>query len=252
MAWRSTLLVSGSTREHGVREMAISEEALTEDCLRPGTGRRLVASGVAMLHRRIEIVDPVSCRRLPEGEVGEIWVSGPDVASGYWNRADESERTFKARLADGDKDRFLRTRDLGAIYGGHLFVTGRLKDLIIIAGRNHYPQDIEATVEEADPAIRRGCCVAFGTEREGLEALVVVAEVRADACDRGIDLEKLGSVVRSAVAHDHQIAVGDIGLVLPNSVPKTSSGKLRRAACRLAFQAGELPAAVPHALGELA
>jgi acyl-CoA synthetase (AMP-forming)/AMP-acid ligase II len=172
------------------------------------------------------------------------------VADGYWESAD-SDETFRAQMADRDDDVcFLRTGDLGAIHDGHLFVTGRLKDLIIVAGRNLYPQDIEATVEDADPAIRRGCCAAFSVEREGAETVVIAAEVRADACEGRQDLDELRRRLRSAVVRDHEIAVEEIALLAAHSVPKTSSGKLQRTAARRDFEAGNLrPAQAPAVEG---
>jgi acyl-CoA synthetase (AMP-forming)/AMP-acid ligase II len=240
-----TLLAVGSERERGPTQMAVAEDALSSDRLVPGNGRTLVASGVPMLHRRVEIVDPASRRRLGHGEIGEIWIAGPDIARGYWGRRQESEDTFGARVADDGDGPFLRTGDLGAVYDGHLFVTGRLKDLIIVAGRNHYPQDLEATVEEAHPAIRRGCCAAFALECDGAERVIVVAEVRPEGHEAGVDLDELRRAVRSAVARDHDVNVSEVALVAPHSVPKTSSGKLQRSACRLAFEHDELPVVLP-------
>jgi acyl-CoA synthetase (AMP-forming)/AMP-acid ligase II len=188
--------------------------------------------------------------------VGEIWVSGPHIAQGYWNRAEETERTFHAFLADTGEGPFLRTGDLGFIKDGELYIAGRLKDLIIVDGRNHYPQDIEETVERSHPSIRPGCCASFSIDADCGESLVIVAEVdrwrrtgrrngaTADGAVPQPGLpprpDSIVQIVRRAVAEHHDLYAHSVCLVNVGSVPKTSSGKLRRSACRSAFLAGEL------------
>src|SRR5262249_1181839 len=126
--------------------------------------------------QEVLIADPVSLTRCLPQQVGEIWVSSPCVAQGYWNRSEETEQTFRAYLADSGKGPFLRTGDLGFLHDGELFITGRLKDLIIIDGRNHYPQDIELSVEQSHSTLQPGCCAAFSVEVDEEEQLVVIAE----------------------------------------------------------------------------
>ncbi len=205
-------------------------------------GRPLVSSGRPALlapGEEVAIVDPESRARLPEAAVGEIWVAGPSVAQGYWSRPEPPDSTFQALTRDGEGP-FLRTGDLGFLAGGELFVTGRAKDLIIIRGRNHYPQDIEMTVEASHPALRPGCGAAFSVDEEGEERLVVVQELRREA--RHADPGAVMEAIRRAVAEAHEVQLQAVVLIRTASLPKTSSGKVRRSACRAAFLQGELAA----------
>jgi acyl-CoA synthetase (AMP-forming)/AMP-acid ligase II len=189
--------------------------------------------------------------------VGEIWVSSPSVAQGYWNRPEETERTFRAYLADTGEGPFLRTEDLGFLKDGELFVTGRLKDLIIIGGRNLYPHDIELTVEQSHPAIRPGCCAAFSVDVADEERLIVTAEVerRYQAADRYpqdgearshpkarplLDVEAVVRSIRRAVAEEHDVRVYTVVLLRTGRIPKTPSGKVQRRACQASFLDGTL------------
>ncbi|HVR96249.1 MAG TPA: amino acid adenylation domain-containing protein, partial [Thermoanaerobaculia bacterium] len=202
-------------------------------------GRILVGSGRAWSGQRIAIAGPESRQPLPPGRVGEIWVAGPSVAYGYWGRTEESAHAFGASLADGDGP-FLRTGDLGFLWGGELFVTGRLKDLIILRGRNLYPQDVERTAERSHPALEPGAGAAFSADVRGEERLVVVHEVgRRFLRERGSAAE-VTQAVRRAVAEEHEAQVYEVVLIRPGSLPKTSSGKVQRHACRAAWLAGEL------------
>lgn len=202
------------------------------------TGRTLVASGRPLGGQDLAIVDRAAPRPLPPGEVGEIWLSGPSVAQGYWGRPEETEAAFRARLA-GRPGSFLRTGDLGLLdEAGRLFVTGRLKDLVILRGRNHYPQDIEWAVERSDPpALRPGCGAAFTVLVDGEEAVVVVHEVTA--AGRAEPAAVLAAA-RRAVTEEVDADPHAVVLVEPRTIPKTSSGKIQRGACRDAFLAGEL------------
>src|SRR5262249_10607591 len=148
--------------------------------------------------------------RVPDGSVGEVWVRGPSVARGYWNRPELTEETFRAQLADGDGP-YLRTGDLGFVQDGELFITGRTKDLIVIRGRNHYPHDIEATVQAANAAFRPGCGAAFEVTRDGQARLVVVQEVERRF--RAASAAQLAGDVRQAVAERHELQVYEVVLV---------------------------------------
>ncbi|WP_308809851.1 AMP-binding protein [Archangium lansinium] len=169
--------------------------------------------------------------------MGEIWVYGPSVAQGYWRKPELSEETFRARIRGDDSRQWLRTGDLGFIRDGLLYITGRKKDLIIIGGQNHYPQDIEWTVEAALPAVRPGCGAAFSVEVEGEERLVVVAEVDTRQQQGGavLDLEAATATVRQAVNEAYQLRLHDLVFLKPGSVPKTSSGKIQRQAAKRAY-----------------
>jgi acyl transferase domain-containing protein/acyl-CoA synthetase (AMP-forming)/AMP-acid ligase II len=197
-----------------------------------------VGCGFPLPGHSIEIVDPDTRAALGERAIGEIWLSGPSAAQGYWGMPEESERIFRAELADGDERRFMRTGDLGFLDGGELFVAGRLKDSIVIRGRNFHPQDLERTVEQAHAALRPGCGAAFTVEEDDEERLVVVNEVDAEKVD---DLDAVISVVREAIVAEHGTEARAVVLIERAALPKTSSGKQRRRACRTQYLAGELP-----------
>jgi thioester reductase-like protein len=205
----------------------------------PDDQPRLVAScGRIAAGSRVVIVDPETCRRLPPDRVGEIWVASPSVGQGYWGRPAESEPIFRARLADGGADAYLRTGDLGFIDDGELVVTGRIKDLIIIRGRNIYPHDIERTVEASHAELRPGAAVAFAVDSGDEERLVVAAEVERRYWPEPAALEPIVAAIRRAVASEHQVEVAGVALLGSGSLPKTSSGKLQRQAARQAWLGG--------------
>jgi natural product biosynthesis luciferase-like monooxygenase protein len=197
----------------------------------------LVGCGRILPTQKIAIVNPESRTRCLPDQVGEIWISSPSVAQGYWNNSALNEEVFSVRLSDTGEGPFLRTGDLGFIKDGEMFITGRLKDLVIIRGVNHYPQDIEYTVGTSHPAIRQGCGAAFSLDVDGNERLVIVQEVdRRHPFDAG---EVIGAI-REAVSSVHEVQVSCLSLIRPGSVPKTSSGKIRRHACKEGFLAGTL------------
>jgi 8-amino-7-oxononanoate synthase len=219
--------------------------------------RRMVGSGRELDGQDVMIVDPQTCEPLPPGRIGEIWVSGPSVAQGYWNRSEETEATFNALLSLPDAGRqgvakwqpnpgpYMRTGDLGFFDNGELFVTGRLKDLIIIRGRNHYPQDIEHAVEEASSLVRPGSIAAFAVDVEDRERVVVVAELERGRRDPA-EIAAAFEAIRKRLAVEHELSAEAIVLVRPNSVPKTSSGKIQRHACKRQFLEGSLEVVEQH------
>ncbi len=240
----ATLIVSGGFVKKKpvfctVQAVALERNRVVEASEHQENVRTLVGCGRAMLDTKIVIVHPESLTQCWPDDVGEIWVSGPSVAQGYWNRPEETEHTFRAYLADTGEGPFLRTGDLGFIKDGELFVTGRLKDLIIIGGCNHYPQDIELTVEQSHPALRTGCGAVFSIDVDGEERLVVVQEVERRYY-RNLDIDEVVGAIRQAVAENHELRVSAVALVKPWSIPKTSSGKIQRHACRTRFLAGSL------------
>jgi len=203
----------------------------------PGA-RRLVGCGECLPDGELLIVDPDLRRPLQERQVGEIWFRGPSVARGYWQRDAETAETFGAQLADNSEAAYLRTGDLGFIDHGELFVTGRIKDLIILRGVNHYPQDIEFSAETAHPALRSGCSAAFTVEDDrGNLRLVIVQEIERGQHDQADDA--IDAICRD-VAHDHELRVDAVVLLKAGRIPKTSSGKIQRRACRQAYLAEEL------------
>ncbi|NBD08107.1 fatty acyl-AMP ligase [Corallococcus sp. Z5C101001] len=234
-----TLIVSGGAKEAAPRLRDVDVAALEAGQARAPEQRprTLVGSGVTLADQSLCIVEPDTGRVLPPGEVGEVWVKGPSVARGYWRREEESVRVFGARTATGDGP-FLRTGDLGFLDAGELYVTGRSKDLIIVRGRNLYPQDLEIVVEESHPALRPGCGVAFGVELESQEQLVVVQEVDPSRWD-GLAAPVL-SAIRGRLAATHDVRPHAVVLIEPGSLPKTSSGKVQRQATREAFLSGGL------------
>ncbi len=207
----------------------------------------LVGCGCTLLDQDIAIVDPATLARCAAGIVGEIWVSGASVAGGYWGKPQESALTFSAHLKHDGGLSYLRTGDLGFVDAeGNLFVAGRIKDLIIIDGRNHYPQDIELTVEKCHPAIRPGCSAAFPVTVDGQERLVVAAEVgkgfkptagaaRPNADGGPLDPAEVVATIRKAVAEGHDLRAHGIVLLKAGAAPKTSSGKIQRRATRAAY-----------------
>ena len=201
------------------------------------SGRLLVSCGKAPPGQRVIIVDPESLTECGAGRIGEIWVSGDGIAQGYWKHPEETERTFRAYLADSGQGPFLRTGDLGFLQDGELFVTGRIKDMIIIRGLNHYPHDIQQTVEESHTALRKGCGAAFSVEVAGEERLVVVQEVERV---KGLDLTLIKEEIYRAVSENHDLQIHALVLTRPRGVAKTSSGKIEHRTCRAAFLSGTL------------
>ncbi|WP_194832424.1 fatty acyl-AMP ligase [Nocardia sp. XZ_19_369] len=204
----------------------------------PLGGAPLVGCG-APIGQDVRIVHPVSCVELPVGRVGEIWVAGANVCDGYHGRPDATAETFHATLRGSDA-RWLRTGDLGFWFDGQLYIAGRRKDVIVVDGRNHFPVDIEATVESCAAAIRPGHVTAFGHDDGRREDLVIVAELTAVEAIEPAELSALARRIRAEVAAAHEVIPGAVMLVEPGRIPKTTSGKLRRGECRARYIAGQL------------
>lgn len=238
----ATLLVSGGRGRSQPLVSTVSDEALKGNrILEAQTGgsdsHSLVTGGQIAVDQTVIIVDPESLTRCPADHVGEVWVSGPSVARGYYNRAEETRQTFQAYLAGTGHGPFLRTGDLGFIKDGELFITGRIKDLIIIRGQNYYPQDIEATLQKSSTALRKGCGAAFSVEVDGRQRLAIVQEV---AGRRPQNPDALIELIRQAVAEEHQLPPYSICLIREGSIPRTSSGKIRRRQCQSDLLEGKL------------
>lgn len=299
----ATLIISGGNKLSPPVKTQVVARALEKNqivLVYPTEGTKtLVGCGQSLPDQQIKIVHPEKLTLCAEGEVGEIWVSGPSIARGYWHKPEETKQTFAAYLAEApEKEPFMRTGDLGFLEAGELFVTGRLKDVIIINGRNHYPQDIEWTVEQSHHLIRPGCIASFSVEVKGEERLVVVAEVERNFRQllggsqnstpspphpRGevitpLKTPKVGSQkynstneptalvgikfisqrngksgkensdnsqeliksIQRSVLRNHDLQIYQILLLKPGAIPKTSSGKVQRYACREGFLAGTL------------
>ncbi|MDN3027321.1 fatty acyl-AMP ligase [Streptomyces sp. S.PB5] len=240
----ATVFVSAARPGAPLRGFALDRDALaTGKALpaRPDDPRAVLLTGCGRpAGQRVRIVDPVARVALGEGQVGEIWVQGPNVGRGYRNQERQSLSVFGAELADGaaGPGTWLRTGDLGTVLDGQLVVTGRLKDVIVVDGRNHYPQDVEATAQDAHPAVRRDRLAAFGVPGGAGERVVVVAEHARTAPLAGIDVPALVRAVRAAVSGRHGLRLSDVVLVPPGTVPRTSSGKVSRARTRERYLAG--------------
>jgi amino acid adenylation domain-containing protein/non-ribosomal peptide synthase protein (TIGR01720 family) len=247
----ATLFVAGHRVGEPPVSLRVDAAALSHDRVEQGTdepgSRWLVSCGWSRGGQRIAIVEPESGRMRGEDRVGEVWVAGESVAAGYWNRPEETGRSFGARLAETGDGPYLRTGDLGFLHAGELYVTGRLKDLIILRGRNHYPQDIERTAARSHPALRSGGGAAFGVESGDEERLVVVHEIERH---REAEAGEVAEAIRRAVADEHEVPVEDVVLLRAGTIPKTSSGKIRRTACREGYLAGRLEAVGTFARAE--
>jgi len=239
----ATLMVSGGPKDEPPKVMEVQSESLQQRrrVTRAGVGeatQRLVSTGQVLAEQEVTIVDPQTRRRLPDDEVGEIWVRGRSVGLGYWNRPDETDRVFRARLADSDEAGFLlRTGDLGFMHAGRLTIVGRLKDLIVIRGVNHHPQDIESTMEGCHPAIVPHAGAAMALDDEGDEALLLVQELKRGWCD---DPRPVLEAIARDVAEQHGLRPRLIVLVRHSTIPRTTSGKIQRSATRAAFLSGGL------------
>lgn len=237
----ATLLVTGCKKEDSPTVLSVNVSKLGQNQIELDTsanGKILVSSGHTIPGEKLLIVDPQTDVACSENQVGEIWVQSESVTKGYWNKEPETARSFNAFLANHTDGPFLRTGDLGFLKEGELYVSGRLKDLIIIRGKNHYPQDIEVTVENCHEALQHGGGAAFSIEKDGEEHLVVVQEVKRT--HRNPDVEAIALAVREAVTENHNIQVYALILIRAMSLPKTSSGKVQRQLCKKKYLEGEL------------
>lgn len=240
----ATLIVSMSQVGAGHDTRTLSHNALQANVIRDAENgddpRVLVGCGHPIPDSRLAIVDPQTLRRLPADTVGELWIDGPHVARTYWDNPEATAASLHARI-EGESGEWLRSGDLGFLdTKGQLFITGRIKDLIIIRGMNHYPQDLEVTVERAHPALRQNGGAVFSVPDErGEETLVVVQEVERTARNR-IDPEEMIGVIREAITTEHEVFARHIVLIRPQTLPKTTSGKVQRSLTRKLWLEGKL------------
>ena len=228
--------------------------APSADCL------EFVGCGAEVDGETIRVVEPQHRTVLPDGQIGEVWVQGPNVAKGYWNKPELSERALRAQLSDGS-GAFMRTGDLGYLRGGELFIVGRLKDIVIIRGRNYFPDDLENAVESAHRALRPGCSAVFAVDRADAEHLVVVAELERrrlisdeppdprridptphlnDPGDPPIDPEEVAMAIQQKISETFQLRADHIWLLRAGTISKTSSGKIQRHLCRRDFESAQM------------
>ncbi|MDX3519181.1 fatty acyl-AMP ligase [Streptomyces scabiei] len=246
----ATVFVSAARPGDPVRAFALDRDALAAGKALPARAddpRAVLLAGCgAPAGQRIRVTDPVSRAAAADGEVGEIWVRGPNVGRGYRGQDGLTRRVFGAAPAEvtAEPGGWLRTGDLGTVLDGQLIVTGRLKDLIVVDGRNHYPQDVEATAQETHPAVRRDRLAAFGVPGGSGERVVVVAEHARGVPVADLDVPALVRTVRAAVSARHGLRLADVVLVPPGTVPRTSSGKVSRTLTRERYLAGAYAAGV--------
>jgi len=236
-----TLYVSGSESHKEIAVASFDKKALernemlvSED---PDTSRILVSSGHFFGDQIVKIVNPETRIECPPEGFGEVWVKGASIAKGYWNRPEESRKTFQATLADSGDGPYLRTEDLAFIKDGELFIAGRIKDLIIIRGVNYYPQDIERVVERCHPSLRPGCGAAFSIDVNGEEQLVVAHEVEFR---ENPDIHQVAAAMQRTIAEEFEVQLYGLVLIKPGHIPKTSSGKIQRYAAKLGYLNNDL------------
>ncbi len=240
----STLMVAGGYRDQPPTQCQLDTEALGQNKVKEATetttkSKQFVSCGYPWLNTQIVIVNPQSLSPCLGDEVGEIWVSSDSIAQGYWNLPQVTQDSFNAYVSDSKKGPFLRTGDLGFIKDGELFITGRLKDVLIIKGENYYPQDIEETVAQSNVALRLNCAAAFCIFIDGIEKLIIVQEVER-SYRKKLDFDKVVGDICQAVMREYDLLIYDLVLIKPGSIPKTSSGKIQRKACQQKYLSNTL------------
>ncbi|WP_060479570.1 non-ribosomal peptide synthetase, partial [Pseudomonas monteilii] len=231
----ATLFVSGSRRGQGIGALALDAEALAANRAEPGNGSVLMSCGYPQPGHVVRIVEPQHLKVLADNHVGEIWASGPSIALGYWRNPEATARTF----VQMDGQTWLRTGDLGFMREGEVFVTGRLKDMLIVRGQNLYPQDLEKTLEREVEGLRKGRVAVFAVTDQGEEGIGVAVEVSRNV-QRAVEPQALIKSLRHVIADACRQAPAVVLLLNPGALPKTSSGKLQRSACRLRMLDGTL------------
>jgi acyl-CoA synthetase (AMP-forming)/AMP-acid ligase II len=234
----ATLFIAGGPLNHGPIYYEIDAAAFGRNRIVPAQAGEASLTAVACgrfdwLDQQVKIVNPDTLNECAPDEVGEIWLAGSHIGQGYWNKPAETEATFQAYTAETNAGPFMRTGDLGFTHEGQIYIGGRIKDLIIIDGQNHYPQDVESTAESAHPAVRNGCTAAFSIDRDGQERLVVVAELRNPGeSEASWDTQAVARELQRAVSREHGIPLHDVAFIKARTIHKTSSGKIQRRACR--------------------
>jgi amino acid adenylation domain-containing protein len=236
----ATLMVTSSDKSQNHRELSLDKKTFlngeAKKAYSSDAASTLVSSGHVHESQQIEIVDPETKKRCASGKIGEIWVKGPSVCKGYWNKPDATDYTFSAKLED-EKDSFLRTGDMGFLEDNWLYVTGRIKDLIIIRGQNHSPQDIEATAIESHPLLSQSHVAAFSLERDGQENLVLLVTQPKSFDDYK---SEIAEAIQSQVTAKHELVIKELAFIKRSSLPLTSSGKIQRGECKRRFTEGLL------------
>ena len=238
----ATLLVSGGPKSKSPAQLNLLNSGLEQNQVilspeKQEDTRTLVSCGQILADQQIRIVNPETLMPSAADEIGEIWLKGPCVASGYWNKPLETDLVFGAYLANSGEGPFLRTGDLGFLNNGELYIAGRIKNLVISGGKNHYAHDLERTVEAAHPAIWPAGCAVFSINNDGPERIIVMAEVNVKLIEKE---DLVIKSIREAIAQHHDLHVDDIQLIPPGGIPKTTSGKTRHFLCRQSYLDGTL------------
>lgn len=239
----ATLLVTVKRTGAEPRLLHVEADALADSIIKEAPAseqgtRTLVGCGEPLEETHVRIVNPVTHTECPSGVVGEVWLAGTGIGAGYWGKPEETDATFNAALAGSGEGPYLRTGDLGFTHRGELFLTGRLKDLIIVRGRNYYPHDLEWSAQQAHPGLRRGYGAAFSIEDNTGERVVLVHEIEKQVPES--DLAKVMGSIRRALADEYELEIHTVVLIKSGTIPRTSSGKIQRGACKAAFEAGQL------------
>ncbi|EJM80943.1 non-ribosomal peptide synthetase [Pseudomonas sp. GM60] len=243
----ATLFVAGTPRGQGIGNLRVDDQALAQNRAEAGEGSAIMSCGISQPDHAVLIIDPLALTELADNAVGEVWATGPSIAHGYWRNPEASAKTFVQHAGKT----WLRTGDLGFIRNGELFITGRLKDMLIVRGHNLYPQDIEQTIEREVEVVRKGRVAAFAVNIDGQEGIGIAAEI-SRSVQKILPPEALIKAIRQAVAEAYQEAPSVVVLLNPGALPKTSSGKLQRSACRNRLVDGSLdsyalfPSAAPE------
>ncbi len=231
----ATLFVAGTPRGQGIPALQLDEQALMQNRAEPGEGSSIMSCGISQPEHAVLMVDPQTLMPVADNQVGEVWAAGPSIAHGYWRNPEATAKTFVEHAGRT----WLRTGDLGFVRNGELFITGRLKDMLIVRGHNLYPQDIEQTIEREVEVVRKGRVAAFAVTDQGQEGIGIAAEI-SRSVQKILPPEALIKAIRQAVAEACQEAPCVVVLLNPGALPKTSSGKLQRSACRNRLADGSL------------
>ncbi len=231
----ATLFVAGGRRGHGIPALRVDEQALAANRAEAGQGSAIMSCGTSQPDHAVLIADPQTLSELADNQIGELWATGPSIAHGYWRNPEATAKTFVQHAGRT----WLRTGDLGFIRDGEVYITGRLKDLLIVRGHNLYPQDIELTIEREVEVVRKGRVAAFAVNAQGLEGIGIAAEI-SRSVQKILPPEALIKAIRQAVAEACQEAPSVVVLLNPGALPKTSSGKVQRAACAIRHADGSL------------
>ncbi|MDJ0744658.1 MAG: fatty acyl-AMP ligase [Xenococcaceae cyanobacterium MO_167.B27] len=240
----ATLFITGSVPEQQPIIKYLDSSALEQNKVvevaaeKPGS-KPIVGCGKTWLDTEVIIVNPKTLTLCQEDEIGEIWVSGAGIGQGYWNQPEATKDTFAGNLKDSTTVKYLRTGDLGFLDNGELFITGRLKEVMIFWGRFCYPQHVEDTVQKSHPALRKNAGAAFSIDRDGADRLVIVQEVERSYL-RSLNMEEIVTAISQSVGQEHEVEVYAIALIKTGSIPKTSSGKIQRRSCSNKFLEGSL------------